>query len=790
MGNGIAAPASPSTGYSVFLLSDKAADAIEADLQGFSVTEISDKKQGELRLFRLGCFPGKRGAEKVLKSLAGKKLFVSLGKSDCAPALKAPFQEADKGTSQAVARSADTSAPRAEPPYQQAPWINQPLDSLQAPAEFKTRLQAIFTKLATLRTQESEYQIADEILSRQCRSETLANSERQLLAARKKQLASDPGLAIEASSRVQLSPGSQLLDDEFKNRQSFSYLGLGWDLLRDGQLENTTKARVLEQELQLHQLQASSRNLLEQRACRTARLTQHFSRAKVELLDLFEQLLTVEQGILAGNYFAGSLTLDDVLRGKSRSERIRQKLHQSSLLSYLPTPEKLPLPVWGEPPLIDIRLDELLAAVMSDPKIAETLNIRQQISSLQRNPWLEARLKFYLRQGYNWDISAKDQPATAAGGHEYPLTAGLLFSMPIFNGKDEVYRAEDGLRHVEASQRLLQTLDEVQRYHTEFAAVVDDGIKLHYQREEVLERMRRALLLNRAQRSDSANLGALTQAARDLVETQIELLDNRQRLYVSLVNVFAAAQVDFQAQLIRPLVLESKNAGVREGKRGIYVWSVDFNRFDNPTLADIAHAKKFSTLLVSARQRTNTAKLQDLLKNAGSLGVEVTLIGGAPAWVKQERHDKVVAMVQAWFRDSNSVHLDIEPHLLPEWRQDRGALVEGFSRLLARLAADRRPDQKLSIALPLTLTREEIATLAPHVDKIVVMAYETASTDRIVQRMERYADVPKEKLAIALRPDDYQDEAALEFQISALQQRLQIHDFMIHDLKRLLEITR
>jgi hypothetical protein len=111
----------------------------------------------------------------------------------------------------------------------------------------------------------------------------------------------------------------------------------------------------------------------------------------------------------------------------------------------------------------------------------------------------------------------------------------------------------------------------------------------------------------------------------------------------------------------------------------LWVWSFD----DPQSLVQRAHRAKFGVLLVwvspgfSADPAT-MAKLHQLLHVASTRHVAVYALGGDPSWAQQPSRAGQWAAEVARTHMFTALHLDIEPHALPNWNADKLTLSRGL----------------------------------------------------------------------------------------------------------------
>jgi len=99
-------------------------------------------------------------------------------------------------------------------------------------------------------------------------------------------------------------------------------------------------------------------------------------------------------------------------------------------------------------------------------------------------------------------------------------------------------------------------------------------------------------------------------------------------------------------------------------------------------------------------KRSGREKLANFIKRAKSKGLEVQLLLGEPTWIYPENREnllKIISYINKFnrenpFKEFSGIHLDIEPHSLPEWKEKKEQLSKFYLETLR--------DVKLSTLIP------------------------------------------------------------------------------------------
>ncbi|MBI5441568.1 MAG: hypothetical protein HY900_10215 [Deltaproteobacteria bacterium] len=233
--------------------------------------------------------------------------------------------------------------------------------------------------------------------------------------------------------------------------------------------------------------------------------------------------------------------------------------------------------------------------------------------------------------------------------------------------------------------------------------------------------------------------------------------------------------------------------------RAVYVWGgaeavgqpEDFLRF--------CEAKGIEQALLSPAGKpiaVRDEKWRALLLAAKNRGVKLALLLGENKWVVADRRaglyarlkelEGLQAETEAPFQ---TLHLDVEPHALPEWGDHAAALTESYLSMIedvrTRLSGFART-LRLEVSVPSWFSKhlggEGLRRLGAVVDRTVVMTYGTNRPARIVAALEPWAGLPS--VGLALRAADFGTEAELERVVREVSLREPwIRSLTLHDLK-------
>jgi hypothetical protein len=258
---------------------------------------------------------------------------------------------------------------------------------------------------------------------------------------------------------------------------------------------------------------------------------------------------------------------------------------------------------------------------------------------------------------------------------------------------------------------------------------------------------------------------------RDEFYLQQELLFSSMNTYLPLESLFA---------LRKPWNAKIK-PDLRSGDRGIYLWSKAFMSYENDFIISFLRLRNIKRLWLSPGDNPNWRKVEHLFSLAKDNGVEIELLVGNNLLHLQDHPEKWHPILQKLEKYSWRLHLDLEPQAHPSWdqKEDRSRLLGLFVNSVREISFLLKG--KLVLCLPVHFPEETLRLLEPLAEEFVLMAYETSDWNKVMQRTEEERIIFRDKIRIAIRPQDFTSEWEMEqFMAKILEsgiKNLGIHDF-------------
>ena len=222
--------------------------------------------------------------------------------------------------------------------------------------------------------------------------------------------------------------------------------------------------------------------------------------------------------------------------------------------------------------------------------------------------------------------------------------------------------------------------------------------------------------------------------------------------------------------------LGRRDTTTRSAGTGTWVWRKErlLDAGERKALLDFARAHRVTALYVAdaaeLRGPPGFDALADFVRRAHVLDADVAWVGGDPSWGLDAHHASALALVDraagvndrlraASLPQIRSVQFDVEPYLLPEWKERPDTIARQYVALLASLRqATEAAGVALWVTIPFwfgeqafdgtTLDREVLR----YSDGVVIMAYRStaAGVAQAAEEVLRHADAIGCRVVVAL----------------------------------------
>lgn len=612
----------------------------------------------------------------------------------------------------------------------------------------------------------------NKILIRECDfPEDDSRLEADIIQEQRNQKLREKGLEL----RGGLSSGSFSSNDDedgvFEGGKG--YLEVSWNILKNGYLDNKSEAEALNFLARKTELLAAQNSLKQQLQCQYNGIKKDFAGLRISALGLKLKLMEQVFRIERRAYFKQWSFLDDYLVSEQDLVLTRQELD-----TLFNDPYYDDATLSGLPPMITVDLQGLLESIRNDDNEIAILNLEKDYLEKKADSSFYDSLRLYLR---------KDIEKTETIGKGDDLVAGLRFTIPI-------QKRDKGLVNLKLSKlEQVKRLNQYERLyrcrsaHEELMSQLLRTIRQHYQHQKAKERLRRSLIALNSGEKQSLTV-AITRM-KTQIETWLELINATEELYRRVNQLFLAAHIPYSSSLVSEVRLAPELNRARPGRRSIYIWSNDFNRFSNRYIVDFLEAKQITTVLLSDSDKIDAGKRDSFIELLSSKNIRVELIIGDNTWIFKDKQKQAVEKTIVAAEDRGLIHFDIEPQAMEGYRANKADYIDLFLELVAK-AKKGMLDRKLTIAVPFHWPTTIYQKFGDFADKLYIMAYGTDNPDILLRRIgPALQGAGPEKLVVVLRPKDFKDEWGMEKFISTIQAQTGIENFGFHDIGQFITLS-
>ena len=569
------------------------------------------------------------------------------------------------------------------------------------------------------------------------------------------------------------------LDDNlpFKSRiQS----GIEWNLLKNGLFQNKREAKkiLIEQKIN-NQL---SNNFLDKNTYLESynNIIKLFNEKKILLLNSRQKMLSTFNGSLSRLYISNTIKQDEWLE-------VQQRLAENKSLLQIYQPYNAIQNTNSSKtnlnfPIFDINEQELMKYQNSLQKDSLEYYFNQ-INKLSDN-WLST-VNFSPFTRYNYYNLINGSSAS----YRAFFSVGANLSIPLDFNRSKIKT----LHELESKQKIQSIENKHQFYFEELANDLYEYrynlyqlTSIYYKRKIIedaisIENIKREL--NRANFSPIKACKLID----DLYRIDLELIEMNQNLYLKLLKIHKKNDLIPMEKLLKPFDFSSLNPKDSLNKKSIYIWSKTFKAYSSDILFQYIKTNQLNNVVLSIQEDSIDNQNQFCrILSENNIGVEI-MIGNNKAFSEKDFQQFLnTKLSKVDIKSINGIHLDIEPHTFPDWKDKKSEYLAKFKQLVEQASLfAKEKNIKLAISIPLTYPEEVVNELFKSVDLIYFMAYENVKEDYISKKLLNF-EKDKEKIVIAFRTEDFENRDQMDLFISSFQNKYDYKKIAIHDLGRLI----
>ncbi len=602
------------------------------------------------------------------------------------------------------------------------------------------------------------------------------------LEKRAEQLKKDIGVDFTSGyqQNINLDPSSDL--EENISYSGRVQLGVEWDLLNNGLLENRVRSQMISDRVNREKLQYNIAVNGEQYIYRFDQTLILFNQFKLELLN--QRLIQIKKQY--------KIIQDLVLlRKSSKEELIKVEMELTETESLINLYESYAEYMQIEPSSFDISSQTIPLIDLDYTRIFELVGLQSDSleNSSEFKPYFswyhQMSLKPYLRYNY-YDILQGPNRGYFAGGIN--LSIPLNFSTQLNNEVEYEKWQYDNAQFIRDQSKLQEdVLNSAYDFRHHLKSFIE-----HYQKRKLISeklRIEKARLKISDKYVDPITILKLDD---DMLLEDLNLIEDLQNLYLKALKIHSKLNEVAINEIVKSVTPNDFIQFIEKKDRSIYVWSSTFDNYTSDFLNEYIIYNEINHVIVSVNKYEKTEekwKLMKLLKETNDL---YFMLGDNKLFYNQNIGVYLAEVLENYpLISPTGIHLDIEPHTMPEWDEHKVKMQEDYLNLVkqAKIFCDKN-ELKLQISVPKHYNELIMNQLFDVVDEVYFMCYENVDTDFLIRKLKPYVDAHQDKVVIALRTEDFENRLAMENKVSELKERLGIIKFAYHDLSRMISLDK
>jgi hypothetical protein len=564
------------------------------------------------------------------------------------------------------------------------------------------------------------------------------------------------------------------------------FIGLYWDILKGGLLENRMKEKDLKETLKVENLLSSLGTKMENEPVLVMAVTYLFNKSIIQSLNNERRFLLFKYKIMKKLYFSHYLKIEDVQNVQNLLEKTNSRLN-----AYRKYDKNIPEIVKNKIryfnaaslPIPGLRLKKIYTAI-KNPKLKKSIIAYQTAS---------------VPEFYDIHITPFAGFYTGAvrtgGGNQNSYSVGISVTIPIplrTNEDNKIVETEKKLVALNYKIGVRHSINKVTTHYIHYTHNIDTFINLLFLKQETLALLKDDVIKYRFNTPDFSPLNTFSDY-ETLLDTEVKILRVKELIYLNLIGIqkyipdpSSITRFIYSLNMERKIPVETKE---RPGERSIYIWSNEFNNIKNDDLFWLMKTKNIQTVLISIGQKTNKEKLKEFIKMATSGNIKIDALFGEKNIPSKEKIRIIMNDISEY--DFSGIHLDIEPYTLPDWKEKTGYYMSLYINMLKEIKqSPYMTGKSLSVSVPIFYSENFLKEIFPIVDKIYVMAYGTTNPYKVAGWIKKENEIDKNKVVVALRVKDFNSQYEIENFIEKLNEITGCNHFAFHSLKSFIEILR
>ncbi len=564
----------------------------------------------------------------------------------------------------------------------------------------------------------------------------------------------------------------------FKRR---AIAGIDWDLLNNGLFEYKQKLKLLKLEREMLLKKQMRENLEAFQASQTEEIIRYFNNKKLLILNHRQNLNTEQSRIIEQLWTIKHITKDNYLKVIQNTTDINAQYNIYKNYNDAGTRQGHLNDV--DLPILDINVQKLIQHCLLHDSIQNDTLSYAKIAKYQSSYFKEMSLKAYTRYSY-YDVYNQTLPDRSYVSVGFNLSAPLTLNQ---KDKKEYYFLQQQINNFQAPNRTVNSQSFLLNLYYEYQYKLKQFKNLYHKRLVYIELLRTEDVkqkLGDVEFNPNTALFILD----DFWSNAIELLDLKQELYKVLINIKSKFPNVNIIDFTQPLNLTNLDiASTNPPFKAIYIWSDAFKNHTQTVISEFCKVNEFNPLLISYHPtKSYLLQLNEFIRQQYTspihlmIGSNKLLFNGIKGYLDTLKMNTELKLVKG-------IHLDIEPHTLEGFKEDKEKHFNLYLQLLkeAKQFTDAN-HLELSVSIPLNYPENVLKEINSVCNLIYLMAYENVDIEFLNKKLIEEVQLLGDKCVLAFRTKDFKNRTEME----TMFEKIKITKKAYHDLDDLIQFDK
>jgi hypothetical protein len=289
-----------------------------------------------------------------------------------------------------------------------------------------------------------------------------------------------------------------------------------------------------------------------------------------------------------------------------------------------------------------------------------------------------------------------------------------------------------------------------------------------------------------------------------------------------------AALVDLSMKTVQGSLNKTAAAAGKPKYNATWLWNTYSLLLKKDEVLQFLQKNKINLIYLQIDPDVPANEYGDFISKAGTLGIEVHALGGAPNWILPENQINMYKLLD-WVKNYNKkvqanqqfkgIHLDVEPFVMPVWNQNTDTMVGLWTDMVSGFVEEIKKDSPhLIVGADLPVWLEKINVPDGHagrttlsdwmireLDQTTLMAYRDNSNDILSSVAKEMDEAEKDGKSIIVAVETKQsNDGTITFHdkgqtlmmqelgkvVDTLQSRASFVGYAIHDYESLITLKK